>query len=579
MSLLYAIDHPRFRTIVREISIVPLEAGSGCVVAFEMQERTDDRRRRVIAVAADEGQRPVRTLLETGWNERLIGAAPMQAVQRAVVLGRRFDVDVAAGTLVERHWLRALHPREGHNEPFFFLESPRTWPGRIEGAQYWARAVGGRWVVGTKLLVVAERRVSIPDGDEYSLVVFRVDTQNAMEVEQEVVLDSQVAGLADGGSPYSNITCTRAAMGGSGWLVAWKMGNAVFRSLVGDLIGSGSAPIRMWSPPMSGLDAGNTLEQFRIDGQPGNGQAFCLAMVHRLPGSTDHVLRVRSFTPGMGTGPRDNQLGGTFGNLRLAYDTTTESHFLILHQPRLGYGGPTTRFCRLGHTGAVHERFELRVNRDAHLNSTFTSGCGIEHDRSNDRVLIASLQDEGEAWGVQLRADQRGPLLAIRQGGAACAQIGAEYSRRRPGRIETAPIAGHRNYVIELDGAPPSTNVELYISPRLATRATDACALVVDTAARGAIRPLRARTDAAGNCNLTVPLSEVTFPVLFDTTEEDYTMRGEMLDYPRVLYAQWAWSEIRTESGGIDPVTGERRDPSIERIQVASNVLLICLAT
>lgn len=490
---------------------------------------------------------------------RLLFATVVQQLRSCILLGSEETIDFDARRLRTRYWLRAVNDSNRGGDESYFLEG--NWAGRPgNDREYRPLALGGRLGSGLTFSILCERQVIVgPDDISSQLVLLCVDA-TTLSVQRELVLQSNPTALWSSSIFEGRVKMTPFAFGpADGWVVAERSPDAsrvtAFRVDSGCITSVSGALL----PNLAALPTGGSIGEFAIAG--GWARAVSVSPSGRSIGLTERnyllayeVRRPRigtfvhsiSFTwnssrfrmspptaaPGLGQ-PR--QHGITVRLTDLAWDSSTRCHWLCID-----HAVNSARFSRLGHEGTAHVRDLLGPDTaDTEVRVAF-------NDDDDESAFCWFRQNNGQNEVVTrhvLRPRSIRPLLSI---GSGCPEIGPNVQSENDLlgadlRVNSA-IAGHRYFTVTLTGAPPRTQVTLWIATRRGPdmSSDDGCAFQIDTADPTVVS-IPAITDDSGAARVELRLDTSVFPDVF-RRQIDFRVNSQIIRWNIPIVAQWSWA-------------------------------------
>lgn len=465
---------------------------------------------------------------------------------------------------------------------------------RTIGRQYDLISAGGSFDKADQFIVVARRTEGTGEFAQTNCVVAWVLNTLALPPPHDPLgiyrNDPFILDCASGTGSIGQIAVSALAVDTGAWLIAYTKNNqicaravAASSTLTTAEIATPYLPDCVTSmPALPGLWSGHLSLPIRalvVDG--GARSRFLLAFSQDAPGGSGSPATVTvsplmvlpSGTPSVvATGPV-RTLGRTTGNLRLAQESTTGVHWVLLDGGGVGGDLSYTRVRRFGHTGQIVQEFALQpppwpFDHDVafHANSDRFGvvrpllepvqglyGRTVPHSQMDQVVFLGANCDGTIAIGPlvppELHADASGSLLS-----------------------NVRHFAGHDVYWVRVSGAAPSVDdLTLTWSPLLIAGTPGACDAAPDDAFPGAtvpayLPPASSTTFAAdGTGALSVPISlsdtmAGALPGTFPGTDN--------VPVNRVLYFQWTW----TVTVVVPPEPDGPDVPVIQHLKKRSNI-------
>lgn len=470
---------------------------------------------------------------------------------------------------------------------------------------------------GISCLVVARRVIPTPDTRHEALVALELDVSSLEVLRERTIASQTTPGLAADVTFRDVKCTTIADRSSRGWVVAWNPKDHLMAAGVTSAFVARppqrlvTAPLKRKQPvpadDIPGLRAPGTREtigEYALAGcnTPDGGRSNELLVAYLVEETATNrrilwTRRLRQTNPAGGFAPLEDvprRLGPSDGAPQLAFDFDTDSHWSLLHAVppnaltddyipsaielpdgvdfadllRPGRWWPlplgplrppppreTTldaRYCRIGFSGAVYERHSLG-SRATTLGMSLTHEVGIGGDIG--RVLFVHEVHDPGVVGVRVGAKRRAAFAFPAESGE-CAVIGPAFRPRQDPvgvRLSSVPLAGHDGYTVTLLGGPREHAVELWLSPAQRQDVEEPCDPRPDMDHPGAVR-LPTMTDALGQASERVRLHENgLLTSLFARSASDLKLRSEILDFPRIWFAQWAWTRTLIDRRAFEP--------------------------
>jgi hypothetical protein len=455
---------------------------------------------------------------------------------------------------------------------------------------------GGKSLAGDQLLIVGHRFQSELDSREYAVVAWLVDARSlnassgvSLADAQEVVIDRVLVSFgSDRPSPFTSLAVTPVSVGANdGWLVAYQKNGAICGWFVSALMFNPGP-----RPPITYMNANQ--EQCRLNGQilapatPNSNYAdlavagsqfratsrttigrYLLAFTEdQFPGTSsplrllrairfnwqnlgDAGIRVRVPPGRTGANPNPSRnLGRTSGDVRLAYDRRTQSHWLLVHSFAQGTGFKRTRVHRLGHNGVDVQRFVQERG------FVWPFQHAVAHNAALDAQDFAIAHTGATPeLGVYGRTLAHSTFADVTPLPARCGVAQSVSMNPAP------PYSGDEFFTVLLRNGPPGT-ATLNVSPRRLPGVSNGCQPMLDMTDPAAFTIPTSRRPTGHLLQL--PLSERSaFRSLAPT---------DAITFPRQLNVQWQWTAPVIVEPPIPGIPGSGRT---EQRSFFSNTLVV----
>lgn len=463
---------------------------------------------------------------------------------------------------------------------------------RSTGRQYDLISAGGSFDKADQFIVVARRTEGAGEFGQGNCVVAWVLNTVVLPPPHDplgvypnapFILD-----CASGAGSIGQIAVSALAAGTGAWLIAYTKNSQICARAIAASSTLTTAEIATPYPagclnstpalPGTGF-LSLPVRELVVDG--GARSKFLLAFTQDAPSgpSSPAIVNVSPLTVLLGgtpsvaaTGPVRTP-GRTTGNLRLAQESTTGVHWILLDGGGVGGDLSQTRVRRFGHTGQIVQEFALRP-------PPWPFGHEVAFHANSDRfgVVRPLLEPAQGLYGLTVPHSQMDEVVylgtncdgAIAIGPLVPPELHADASGRVVSNVRH--FAGHDVYRVTVSGAAPSVeDLTLRWSPHLIAGTAGACDAAPDAAFPGAavpayLPPARSTTvtaDATGAFSARIALSDATggaFPATFPGTAN--------VPVNRVLYFQWTW----TVTVVVPPEPDGPDGPVIRHLSKRSNI-------
>ena len=576
---------------VKNIRVVPVSTNQGktFVVAFTLvwkQSQWWDQTW-VVVMATDSRFRSPRLLFETPYDDfaELIDAVTVDDEQACVLLYSTVaKIDIGPGRKVS-YRVQKLEANGFLHPPVAFLDGGIPSRPEFDPTVYKPLALGGVFQGRQDPIVLAiEDAGEFGDGQALIAIRLRADDltpRDSREIDRAPEI-TEVA-LSRGTEPRTNDSDN------AGWIGAFRIGDVVRWFLVRPFLGGGLNEVS------GAISIGHDISDLQVDGgryevDPSNGlivYRFCVSYVTKVDGIRRLESHCAVFRGVRGILDQTTVYGPSQGPVALAFDTHSQCHWMLVdqgdfaesHQAMEGVRSALvnpTNVRRLGATGTAYtarrrayfDTFDVAFDhRYVRRESEGFVTAFVRH-QSNDKRVICLDNFRNSHFSQAYRTQFTG-----------CPRIrpfGSQYVVQ----LESVPLAGHARFRVQLmDGPTDGRVVWLRVGSRMLGDVPP-CDPMIDMTAPGSIA-IQAEPDETGFAELDLQLSEVLMPDLFRKNQHSYEKRGEILDYPNLLFAQWVWFTPTARvtfprDFSFDPVpfrpSNERIRTTIEINLSASNV-------